>query len=199
MKLKMRGRRMAFWRWVGILTVAFVMNGCVSANDSASQRPAGKVADGHGYALLYDLMGDEKDVAKLRFIKHERPELKQLVKEISARCGEAHKQLEAFGKADSSLNLKDLGLPADEVAARKAISKYKEKALLTEKGKDFEVQLLLSQNEALTYGAHLAEILVPVESVPERAQYLSKLSFDLLQLQQKILGMVLANYRWPSE
>jgi hypothetical protein len=176
-----------------------LLAGCVLAHGAASQRPTGKAQDAHGYALLYDLLGDEKDVAKLRFIKHQRPELKQLVKEISARCGEAHKRLEAFAKADTSLNLKDLGLPADEVAARKAISKYKEKALLTEQGKEFEVQLLLSQNEALTYGAHLAQILAPVESQPERAQYLSKLSFDLLQLQQKILGMLLANYRWPGQ
>ena len=185
--------------WHGAVLSVCLLAGCASAHESAPQRPTGKPPDAHGYALLYDLLSDEKDVAKLRFIKHERPELKELINEISARCGDAHKRLEAFGKADGSLNLKDLGLPADEVAARKAISKFKEKQLLTEKGKDFEVQLLLSQNEALTYGAHLAQILVPVESQPERAQYLSKLSFDLLQLQQKVLGMVIANYSWREK
>jgi hypothetical protein len=106
--------------------------------------------------------------------------------------------LEAFGKADPGLNLKSLGLPAAEVETRKAISKTKEKALLTDKNQDFEIQLLLSQSEALTYGAHLALVAGRTERVPERARFLEKLSAGLTQLQKRIVGMFRANYSWPE-
>src|SRR3954465_13020090 len=95
----------------------------------------------HSYALIYDLLGDEKNVSKLLIIKRERSELKEVVKAISHTVGEAHKQLEKFGKADAALNLKDKGLPTAETAARESISKAKAKELLTEKGKDFELKL----------------------------------------------------------
>ena len=181
------------------MPVLLLLIGCASTERPAPLQPTGRSAlDGHGYALLYDLMGDEKNVSKIRFIKHERPELRELIIEISTRCNHAHKALEAFGKADPSLNLKDLGLPADEVVTRKAISKSKTSALLHGKGKEFEVQLLLSQSEALTYGTHLSKILIPVESHPARAEFLSKLSFELLKLQQKTLNMILVNYSWPA-
>ena len=124
-----------------ILLIAVFLTGCAAFRPSPKTQGQAQPGEAeHGYALLFDLMGDEKDVAKLRFIKHERPELKELVKEISRTCAEAHKQLQAFGKADPGLNLKSLGLPAAEVETRKAIGKTKEKALLTDKNKEFEIQ-----------------------------------------------------------
>src|SRR5439155_21176781 len=52
----------------------------VSGNSSEKSQAAAVAAptvpatNSHGYALLFDLVRDEKDVSKLRFIKHERPE-----------------------------------------------------------------------------------------------------------------------------
>lgn len=182
-----------------ILLVAIFLVGCEAFRTAPKTQPQPEPGDvEHGYALLFDLMGDESDVAKLRFIKHERPEVKELVKEISKTCGEAHKQLEAFGKADPGLNLKLLGLPAAEVETRKAIGKTKEKALLTDKNKEFEIQLLLSQSEALMYGAHLALVTALTERQAERARFLQMLSGDLTRLQKKVVDMFLVNYSWPE-
>ena len=88
---------------VPFTTLFFVLllSGCELFHGSATVQEPSQPATEHGYALLFDLMGDEQDVSKLRFIKHERPELKILVKEISRVCGEAYKQLAAFGKADA--------------------------------------------------------------------------------------------------
>jgi len=133
-------------------------------------------------------------VAKLRIIKREREELKNLIKEISRVSGEAHKKLTDFGKADGKLNLREQGLPVAEVETRKAISKTKEKALLARKGKEFELELLLDQNEALTYGAHLARVVSGHESDPVRGDFLRQLSQDLGQLQEKLRRMLSANY-----
>ena len=70
------------------------------------------------------------------------------------------------------------------------------KALLTDKNKEFEIQLLLSQSEALMYGGHLALVAGRTERVPERARFLEKLSADLTRLQKKIVDMFLTNYSW---
>ena len=152
----------------------------------------------HARALLFDLLGDEKNVSKLLIIKRERPELKALINEISQRTGKAHKELEEFAKSDRSLNLKDMGLPAAEVLTRKAIAKTRAKELLTESGKDFELHLLLAQNEALTYGGHLATIAANSDTVTNRHQMLQQLSTDILQLQRKTVEMLLKNYTWPT-
>jgi hypothetical protein len=151
---------------------------------------------GSGYALLFDLMGDEQNVSKLLIVKRERAELNELVKAISKTAGEAHKQLEAFGKADSSLDLKSKELPPAEVAARASISKAKAKELLTDKGKDFELSLLLSQSEALTYAEHLAITIGVREADASRAEFLRKLAVELARLRLNVKSMLAEHYTW---
>jgi len=170
----------------------------VGASASASGDYTGS-ADHGGYALLFDLLGDEKDVAKIRFIKHPRPGVTTLLKEISRVSSDAHKQLELLGKADKSLNLTDPRLPKGEVMARKAISKTKTKALLSSKGKELEIQLLLTQQEAMNYGAHLAKTIVTVENQPQRQQFLQQLSEQLSQLEQKVVSVLSEHYAFPEE
>ena len=144
-------------------------------------------------------MGDEKNVSKLLIIKRERSELKEVVKAISHTAGQAHKQLEKFGKADARLNLKDKGLPAAETATRESISKAKARDLLTDKGKDFELKLLLSQNEALTYGEHLALTAVQGETNPQRLQFLQTLARELGQLRRRVVDVISAHYTWAPD
>src|SRR4051794_7082142 len=128
--LRWRAIRPALCSLVGFLLVAVSGGGTFSRPQPAETKPLAREADPHGYALLANLAGDEKDVSKLRFIKRERLELKTLTQEIAATNRLAHEALEKFAKGDPALNLKDEGLPAAEVAARKAISKSKEKAIL---------------------------------------------------------------------
>ncbi|HKQ38670.1 MAG TPA: hypothetical protein VJ063_11375 [Verrucomicrobiae bacterium] len=167
---------------------------------TGTSTPAGSTNQSvyHAHALLFDLLGEEKNVSKLLIIKRERAELKTLINEISQRTGKAHKELEQFARSDRSLNLKDLGLPSAEVLTRKAIAKTRAKELLTESGKDFELHLLLTQNEALVYGGHLAAIAATSDTVTNRHQMLQQLSTDILQIQRKTAEMLLKNYTWPT-
>ena len=150
------------------------------------------------HALLFDLLNDEKNVSKLLIIKRERAELRTLINEISERAGKAYKELETFAKSDHTLNLKNTGLPSAEVFTRKAIAKTRAKELLTQSGKEFEVRLLLIQNEALTYGAHLATITANSDTAPDRRQMLQQLSADLFQLQKRTVEIVSTNYNAPA-
>jgi len=183
--------------WLLSSALLFCAGHPVGASDRAHSVAADQVGE-HGYALLFDLLGDEKDVAKLRIIKRERDELKNFIKEVSRVSGEAHKKLQEFGKNDGRLNLKAMGLPSAEVETRKAISQTKEKALLGSTGKEFELELLLDQNEALAYGAHLARVVSGHEDNPIRADFLRQVADDLGRLQQKLRGMLLSNYSLPG-
>ena len=175
------------------LLAFLLIAGCASPKKPSHSQPNSLPA-AHAHALLFDLLGDEKDVSKLLIIKRERPELGALIKQISRVSGAAYKRLEAFGKADPSLNLKDLGLPSGEIETREAIAKTKSKALLTEKGKEFELQLLLSQSEALAYGAHLARIIAPRETNLARAKFFQDVSNELTDLQHRVFEMLLSHY-----
>lgn len=144
----------------------------------------------NGYALLYDLFSDEKDVSLLRFIKSEQPELKTLMLDISRVAGEAHQRLEEFGKADPKLNLKNEGLPLAELAARKSISTQKIRTLLHSKGNEFQLHLLLSQNEALVYGANLCQVTAASETDSTRANFLRETADRLLGLDSRVLDLL---------
>src|SRR3954470_2274348 len=145
-------------------------------------------ASRHGYALLFDLLGDEQNVSKLLIVKRDRPELKKLVKEISTASGKAHKELEKLDK--HGINLKDQGLPTAETQARKSISHEKGKTLLAEKGSDFEIALLLTQNEALTYGSHLAQVVAKGETDADRVRFLQQVSADFNRLRDEVMQML---------
>jgi hypothetical protein len=169
--------------------------GCATQRSPTQAKAGGTEGVGdHGYALLFDVLKDEKDVSKLLVVKRERPELRELIKEISETAGRASRQLETFVKSERSLDLTRLGLPTAEVETRAAIAKAKSKELLTESGKHFELKLLLSQSEALTYAAHLAETVAKSESNPARAGYLLQLAGSLHGLQRKVVAMLQASY-----
>jgi len=189
-----------------VLLALTVLCGCAGLHSASEEEPAQARSmhthsfdDSHGYALLFGLLGDEKDVSKLLIIKRERAELRDVIRAISESTGRAHAQLEKFAKADRSLNIKDNGLPPAEIEARKTIAKARAKELLTESGKEFEVRLLLSQNEALVYAAHLADAALKGETNQERAQFLRQLSADLTNFQQRVATMLISNYNWPQK
>ena len=176
-----------------VLLLAGATKGASAADPARGKSDPTSLAQ--GYALLDDLLGDEKNVSKLLIIKRDRPELKDLVKSISDKTGKAHKELEKLTKNDAHIDLKNQGLPNAEVETRKSISKEKSKALLAEKGDDFELHLLLTQNEALTYGANLAGTVAKTETEPKRIQFLQQLSGDLSDLRNKVFTMIRQNYR----
>jgi hypothetical protein len=148
-----------------------------------------------GYALLGQLMGDEKDLSKLLIIKKERPELNAVVKRISETAKLSHDHLVALqGKHGFDRD----NLPPTESAARKLISNHRAKELILEGGKNFELKLLLAQNEALTYGAALAEALAKREPDSKQQQWLLNLSNSLSGLQKQVYDLFFQHYSWQK-
>jgi hypothetical protein len=138
-------------------------------------------------ALLDDLLNDEKNLGKVLLIKHHSEQLGKLVKDISAAAGQGAKMVDSMAKTTPGLDLKQVDLPQGETATRKAISKSKEHMLLHSADAEFELQLLLTQVEALNYGANLAQVAADNESDPERVRQLSALSAQLKDLDENVI------------
>jgi hypothetical protein len=141
-------------------------------------------------SLLYDLLGDEKDVSKLLIIKRERRELHQVIKEVATTATAVRKRIEKLAQEDPSLNLKDIALPPGEKAARAAESKTRAMELLHASGADFEFKLLLTQAEALAYAVHLAKVAAENETDPERAKEFATISSEMNTLHAKVIGLL---------
>lgn len=140
-----------------------------------------------GYKLLYDLVSQEKDVPNLLIIKNETPSLRAFIREIGRTASLVQKDLEQLKPS-----LKEAGdpLPAAERQTRQAIKKTRTRELLRSRGTDFELRLVLSQLEALTYAAHLAQSLAAGESSPERRKMLAEFEQTFLDLYDKGLKLV---------
>ena len=152
---------------------------CASAPGLSPQVPA---ASGHGYALLYAILEQEKQVAQLLIIKHDREALGTVIDAIAQTCGTAYERLGELAEQSPRLDLSDTGLPADEVRTRQLIAATRRDLLLASSGIELELQLLLTQNEALTYAAHLADTLSRNEPDPERLAFTRALWKDLTGL-----------------
>jgi hypothetical protein len=143
-------------------------------------------------ALLDDLLNDEKNVSKVLIVKRNSDELGRLVESISKTAGNGEKMLQSLANSEPGLDLKKQDLPPGEVAARKAISKTKEHVLLHSKDAEFEFQLLLTQVEALNYGAHLAMVAAENEPHANHTRELLALGAQLRELQEQVLAMLRA-------
>jgi hypothetical protein len=191
-------------RWVSFVIVVFVLaQGCATKSASNTPPPAAEdsrlAIRNQGYSLLYELMSDEKDVSKLLIIKKENSDVGDLVKKIAQTCGAAAKQMEAFSKSDPHLHNQMDGLPRAEKETRDLISKTRAKELITKSGDKFELRILLTQSEALTYGAHLALVVQSHETDPARQKFLGDLSSQLQELHQSLIDLMHTRWRSPAK
>jgi len=176
-----------------MLSAACALTGC----QSPQVRPpvatgATSATRNNCYSLLHQLLHDEKNVSLLLFIKREPDDVNQLIKKISANAATGAKLLEEFARHDPALRLDDLQLPPGEAAAREAIAATKQKELLAQSGNEFELSLLLTQAQALSYGWHLAKVAAANESRPERARALAGVSQDLEHLYNEVFVLLLS-------
>ena len=143
-------------------------------------------------SLLHQLLDEQKDVSMLRFIKREHSDVKTLIKKIAAQSAVGAKLLEELASHDPLINLDDIRLPPGETATRDAIASTKKKELLGKSGDAFELTLLLTQTEALSYAWHLAKVAGENEPQPDRARALAGVSDDMENLYHEVFAMLLS-------
>jgi hypothetical protein len=176
-----------------MLSVACVLTGCQSPKvASPGGGGAAQATRNNGYSLLHQLLDEQKDVSLLRFIKREHSDLRNLVKKIATASGDGSKLLEEFARRDPSIILDEIRLPPGEVATRDAIAATKKEQLLGQTGETFELTLLLTQTEALSYAWHLAKVTGENEPQPERARALAGISEDMQNLYKEVFVLLLS-------
>jgi hypothetical protein len=186
------------------LTLLLAMAGCATqAPKTESKVLTGEDqrfgARNQAYSILYQLMSDESNVSKLLLIKKESQDVGVLLKDISRVAGEAAKQMEAFSKADTRLHLNMPGLPVAEKEARDLIGKTRAKELIAKSGEKFELRVLLTQTEALSYGSHLAVITQAHDADPARKKFLGDLSLQLQNLHQRVIDLMHSRWQMPAK
>ena len=114
------------------------------------------------------------------------------LRESPAKSATGARLLEEFARRDPSINLNDIRLPPGEAATREAIASTKKKELLGQSGGEFELTLLLTQTEALSYAWHLAKVAGKSDSQPDRATALAGVSKDMEKLYHEVFAMLLS-------
>jgi hypothetical protein len=179
--------------FMAMLFTACLLTGCQSP-EAMSPRESRAIQStrNNGYSLLHQLLAEQKNVSLLRFIRPEQSDVKKLVKKIATNSGTGAALLERFAKDDPTISLDDIQLPPAELATRAAIAAAKEKELLSQSGGTFELTLLLTQTEALSYGWHLAEVTSQNEPQPDRARALAGISYDMKNLYHEVFALMLS-------
>ncbi len=179
-----------------VFSFACLLSGCQSPSArSPAESSAAQSVRNNCYSLLHQLLADEKNVGLLLFIKREEDDVEKLVKKIAVNAAAGAKLLEKFARHDPSLRLDDFRLPPGEAATREAIAATKKQELLGQTGDAFELSLLLTQAQALSYAWHLAKVAGESESQSESALALAGLSEDMGKLYHEVIGLRLSRTR----
>ncbi|MEM8550514.1 MAG: hypothetical protein AAGF10_06965, partial [Verrucomicrobiota bacterium] len=115
--------------------------------------------DQAGYALLYTVVSQNKDVDDLLIIKSPGKDIETWVKEVAKLCGEVNDQLEAWKKDGSITNLNDTYLPEAEVKARGIDTSKTSSELLWGGGVNLRVGLMVSELSAVGYCRDLCDAI----------------------------------------
>jgi len=178
---------------LAVATVCAGASGRQSAGPKEGSDASNKVeVRNNAASLLADLFHEEKNVDKVLIIKHNSKALGELMKAISTTAGDGERKLEELAKGDKTLNLHALELPPGEKATRAAISKTKEHEILFTSGETFELNLLLSQTDALDYASHLAKIAAENSSSPEQQREFHALDVALHNLFHRVVARIRA-------
>jgi hypothetical protein len=188
--MDLNGKRLA-WVYGTLLACALMIPGCATVQKvlPTTAWHQARVRN-EGYSLLYKLMSQESDVAKILIIKHADPPVADIIKEIANACDQAQKELDLFHEKDRHLSFQMANLPEMEQKTRAAIQSTVTKQLLTSGGKTFEHRLLFTQAESMNYAAHLAQVLHDQEGDPLRKKFLDALAQRCTILHDRVIDLL---------
>ncbi|MES2308518.1 MAG: hypothetical protein V4507_06615 [Verrucomicrobiota bacterium] len=160
------------------------------ASSSTEKTPTKTEIAINAYSLLYDLLLNEKDVAKVLTISKERKAIDPLIREISVTADESLQILDHSQKKEPALTFNSAHLPVGEKATRDEISKTKMKNLVANSGEQFSIILLLTQTEALSYASHLAYVAANNDENSERSKETLKISKKMESLYDRTVALL---------
>jgi hypothetical protein len=177
-------------RLIGVLSLVGMVVGCAS-NSKSMEDNGGLIHErNQGYGILYGLMTDEGKVDGLLVIKHADEPLGSTVKEIAAASRAAKDKLDSFKTAQSRIVFDEPDLPKVEQESRDLESKRDAKKLLLSSGKEFELNLVFTQAQAMGYATNLCQAIANHEDDAGRKDYLTKLAGEFAGYRDRLMGML---------
>jgi hypothetical protein len=173
-----------------LLTCAVALGGCAETHEPLSANGGLFRQKNEGYSLLYKLMSDESKVGQIFIIKHADPPVGDLVKQIGDACKSAQAEMEQFPQKDRRVEYDVADLPFIEQKSRDLAAHADTKALLESSGKTFELRLLFTQAQAMSYGRDLCEALAADETDPLRKGFLNDLSKQCGQFYDSLMDLL---------
>lgn len=143
-----------------------------------------------GYSLLYGLLSDESKVSGIFILKSADAPLKTEVSQIADACQAARKRLDEFARLDHHLAYNTPDLPLIEVHSRDLESGRDERVLLFSNGREFELQLIFTQVEAMDYSVQLCASLQQREADSDRRAFLLALQGQCRQFSDGLMKML---------
>jgi hypothetical protein len=169
---------------------ALTFAGCASMQQETPVVGERYRVSNEGYGLLYELTGKEQNVDKILIVKSANSKVAVEIKNIAQLFGQAHDQLDAFAKQDARLRFGTTRLPTLEKKTRESIESQTTKDLLLSSGRDFDLQLLLTQAQALQYASHLAKELDGQDDNTHRKSFLNQFSKQCEQQHQRVIHLL---------
>jgi hypothetical protein len=173
-----------------LLICAAVLAGCAETHQPLSANGGLFRQKNEGYSLLYKLMSDESKVGQIFIIKHADPSVGNLVKQIGDACKSAQAKMEQFPQKDPRMEYDVADLPFIEQKSRDLAAHADTKALLESSGKTFELRLLFTQAQAMSYGRDLCDALADDEDDPLRKAFLTNVSRQCGQFYDSLMDLL---------
>lgn len=174
---------------VAVLLAVVALHGCAPQLRAMPQadRPEQKaVRLQHGYALLYDLLGNEARVSGILAIKSASAATEGLLQDISRTAADAQQTIDQMQSEVPSVSLSIPGLPLLETDARNRIANAQTAELLLALG-SFELKILLTQQIACQYAWALASSLAEVDPNASRAAAMSQIAAEFDDLCKRVI------------
>ena len=179
--------------WGGLIGSALLLAGCAAESPSApTKTPVGGMIRqrNEGYSLLYQLMSDESKVGQIFIIKHADEPLKSLVKQIGSAAATAKSKMDLFAHTSDRIEYDEPDLPLLEQRSRDLQAKADEHTLLSSSGKNFELELIFTQTQAMDYAAQLSKATAEHEDNADRKSFLEDLAKQCTDFHDRLMKML---------
>jgi len=154
-----------------LLAVLFFCLGCATQQKCICPETAKAESKQHireGYALLYALASQEKDVDGLLKIKKTSPKNQKVIEEIALVNRDILQSLESWAQNDPEKTVSQSGLPDLEMRSRDLIKKKVTWQLLLSGRRESVKMLMMAQHQALIYESCLLKAIQESEHNKER-------------------------------
>jgi hypothetical protein len=187
--------------FIMLALLMFILVGCHTARpySTAPPRDAEGIERNYGFALLYATIEDETRVDQVLMIKQPRAEVAELLRDITSFAKTAKQQLDEFANQDETLGYDQHGLPHVEAKSRDLTARTTTRAVMRSTGRDFEITILLTQHEALSYIKHISRALREMDDDEDRRAFLAELADGADSLHDRVRNLIASPADGPGD